>query len=268
NAADRLLIVEFDRKQGADGSLTVDVQARSFGILDGVESEATDTCAECAEDKLGEVTQKTVASLLGIEFKAPPEPARLAITTTPPAATVSIDGREVGQSGTVHEVEPGWRTVEARLDGHKPAQSRVEAKEGETLPVNLDLEVEKPAGTGNDGNGAKTGNGQNGNSNGTQQPSVPADDSSWGTLKTLVVGAGATGVVVGLGYLGINGRTWGLENEEYRTWDEGLLIGGIGLAVAVGGYLLLPNKNSSEPTSGVSLRVSGDGIGVGYSGRF
>jgi hypothetical protein len=54
-------------------------------------------------------------------------------------AAVLIDGKTVGTSPIEHDlfVDPGTRTIEARLSGHDTAKKIVEAKKGDTLRVEL-----------------------------------------------------------------------------------------------------------------------------------
>jgi hypothetical protein len=54
-------------------------------------------------------------------------------------ATVIVDGKNVGTSPIEHDLflDPGTRTIEARLSGHDSAKKVVEAKKGDSIQVEL-----------------------------------------------------------------------------------------------------------------------------------
>jgi tetratricopeptide (TPR) repeat protein len=65
--------------------------------------------------------------------------ASVRVTVSTPGATVFVDGRAAGTSPIEHEifVQPGTRTIEAKLAGHNDAKRVVEAEKGQQLSVEL-----------------------------------------------------------------------------------------------------------------------------------
>ncbi len=73
----------------------------------------------------------------------------LAITTTPPGATIEIDGRAVGASGqaplAVHDLIVGQKyKVTARLPGFEPGEAIVEPAKNQDAPVAITLKALSP----------------------------------------------------------------------------------------------------------------------------
>lgn len=67
-------------------------------------------------------------------------PSWLTVTTTPPGATVTVDGQPVGgPTPTSLELRPGVHTVAVRRAGSVPASRTVEARFGRAVVVALDL---------------------------------------------------------------------------------------------------------------------------------
>jgi len=67
-------------------------------------------------------------------------PSWLTVTTTPPGASVTVDGQAAGGlTPTSFEVRPGSHTIGVRRTGSTPASRTVEARFGRAVVVALDL---------------------------------------------------------------------------------------------------------------------------------
>ncbi|MEA1951138.1 MAG: PEGA domain-containing protein, partial [Planctomycetota bacterium] len=62
-----------------------------------------------------------VGGVIAVAQSGKEPPTELYVRTVPPGAVVLIDGKQVGTSDDLFEVEPGTRKVEVKLDGYKPA---------------------------------------------------------------------------------------------------------------------------------------------------
>ncbi|MEM9491867.1 MAG: PEGA domain-containing protein, partial [Myxococcota bacterium] len=238
---------------------TAQVTGRLFTVsADGRALQSTDEerrCPDCESEALAGAAEEVIAALLGIQRTAPPPKTQLAIQVTPADATLTIDGRPVPDDTQIHEVTPGRHAVKATREGYKPAEMPVEVAEGETETVEIALEpvqVTTP---------------ENGNNKEVETP----PSSRWGGLKWATMGLGVAVVTTGAALFVLDGQGAGLSDDrEWTTADEGLTVGVVG-AVLIGGaiiMLLTDEIPSSQPESGVSLRVTGDSFGFGYTGRF
>jgi hypothetical protein len=66
-------------------------------------------------------------------------PSPLTVTTTPPGAAVSLDGRAAGPTPLTTEVGPGVHTLAVRLGGYEAQSRAVQARFGRPVIVTLDL---------------------------------------------------------------------------------------------------------------------------------
>ncbi len=68
-------------------------------------------------------------------------PSVLTVTTTPPGALVTLDGRPApGSTPLSLEIRPGGHTLGIRHDGYTPVTQAVDARFGRAVIVTLDLE--------------------------------------------------------------------------------------------------------------------------------
>jgi hypothetical protein len=68
--------------------------------------------------------------------------ARVEVTTRPDGARVQVDGRSIGSTPLTEPLilGPGDHTVQARLDGHEPAERKIRVAAGDTLRVEFELD--------------------------------------------------------------------------------------------------------------------------------
>jgi len=68
-------------------------------------------------------------------------PSTLTVTTTPPGAVVTVDGKQtVGPTPLSVDVTPGSHTIAIRRDGFVPQTRPLEARYGRAVIVSLDLQ--------------------------------------------------------------------------------------------------------------------------------
>jgi hypothetical protein len=136
----------------------------------------------------------------------------LRVSVSRPGAQVFVDGESVGLAPLDDEVfvDPGTRTVEAKLEGFEGAPVKVDASAGGTLEVNLELSAIKPK------EALKP-----------VVPEGPVVDESAVKQRRIIIIAGAGAAVVGLG-LGI-GFTAAANG---KSSDAGAQRGALGTASA------------------------------------
>lgn len=197
--------------------------------------------------------------------------ARLDIRIEPAqarAATVRLDGVRIPAEalGQARAVNPGRRVLLASATGFLPARVEVLLVEGEHASVKLVLERARLADTAAPVSGVEGGS--------------PAADGTPGTpgraLPFALLGGGAAilGAGVALGLAGVNDATKapsrdGAAAEQARTLAlAGDILGGIGLATAAAGVIVLVARPSAAPAGGASIEPwIGLGSG-GIRGRF
>jgi WD40 repeat protein len=67
-------------------------------------------------------------------------PTELYVRTTPPGAKVFVDGKELGTSPSLVEVEPGEHSITVKLEGYGPKTSTVTVPDGRIRRIIFDLE--------------------------------------------------------------------------------------------------------------------------------
>jgi hypothetical protein len=73
----------------------------------------------CEGQDRGSATATTATSAPGVDRRTP-----ITITTTPPGATVLVDGAAVGSSPVVVPLNPGPHRLRATMSGYYPAQEQ------------------------------------------------------------------------------------------------------------------------------------------------
>ena len=100
-------------------------------------------CRNCRNDTLGPTAEDLARALFSL---ADVGAGRLAITTTPSGARVSVDAAEVGATPLEHGLRAGRHVVDITLPGHVPVRRDIEVNKDKT--VTLDLRLERTGGGG------------------------------------------------------------------------------------------------------------------------
>lgn len=209
-------------------------------------------CMQCKKDAdLDKAIAQVTAAIIGFKLvEEPTTPTQIQIETVPPGATISIDGKPVGESGKPYEVAEGKHTVKVTKPGHIPQQLSVEVARGQTESLRITLLSE----------------GSVGGSSGR----------SYGVLKWVAIGTGVVAVATGVGLIAIDGPIIEdniRQEKQYETLAGGIAstVGGAAL-IGAGVYMLLTEKPAEQDKLGaekqIGLRVWGSGLGVGISGSF
>lgn len=167
------------------------------------------------------------------------------ITSDPPGAAVTLDGRQVGPAGRKFPAAQGRHRVLLQLSGYQEADMQLDVVEGETKLVELKLE---PL---------------------TKAPFVPVEPSppprllQWG-----LIGGGSAALVIGSlvsWYADAPGPDEPRNSQYYYNGPALVVAGAGGVAAVVGAiWLLRTPKTLSKPT----VTVGHDGVQAGWSFSF
>jgi hypothetical protein len=122
--------------------------------------------------------------------------ASVTVRVSLPGAKVLIDGKEVGLSPLAAEVfvEPGRRTIEAKLEGHEPATSVLEPAAGSAHEVSLNLaKIEAKRATITEGEPRKDGGAAS-----TARGDTGAGVASGGEMASLEAGPSKVLIIAGI----------------------------------------------------------------------
>jgi hypothetical protein len=190
-----------------------------------------------------------------------------------PGATVLVDGKEAGQSPLADEVfvDPGARTIEAKLAGYKEAKQTVEAAKGSSLEVTVVMVADVPRADGAPKPDASTGaRGEGGPNKGTE-----IEPDKGGPHKGLIIAGIATSVVAigaGIGFaVASNAHADDAEQQRAALIPKGastcltptpVVEPGVGGGGSDGGTPVecVPSESTAivADTCGVFVAVSGD----------
>lgn len=206
---------------------------------------------ECSDNTLAQSAADLVARLL-TSASAEKGDTFLVVTSDPPGATISIDGRLVGAAAGKLPVKEGRYRVLAQLSGHREADALVDVAQGETKQVQLKLEpIESSVVT----------------------PPIVGVDTGRPPRKLQVA------MIAGGGAVLVGGLIWSYAtaidraptppqplDSKYQYNGTALVVAGLGGAVAVGGvvWMLLTPASRSEPT----VSVTHDSLRAGWSFSF
>lgn len=241
--AELILTLEIIATQNASGVPQLILTAH---LLDGAgERLQLDRrfCAGCAAgERLRALTAELVEVLVTAESRRRAPQTFLEVQTTPPGATLYLDGLPVGPVGKRYQVAPGSVELEVRLDGYEPVGRRVKVAANETEVVRFDLVPR-----------------------GGRDPVRPL----WGWL-TLSGGAALTATGIALWAAdGPRFERGDRQPERYETATFGAITTLFGAAAVVtGGVLLWHAYGIGHEEVAVGAAVTGDGAGVSIGGVF
>jgi PEGA domain len=108
----------------------------------------TQPCRECRNDTLGPTAEDLASALFAVQAQGT---GRLAITSTPLGAKVSIDGQVVGATPWEQGLRDGTHKVTIEQAGFRPHTQSVEVKRDDLVAVDVVLVSEAGAGGGGGG---------------------------------------------------------------------------------------------------------------------
>jgi hypothetical protein len=211
-----------------------------------VSSDRRKCVVPCRVDMITTTTQELIGTLWRLSGK---DVGTLNITSTPPGATVTIDGQDVGKTPLEYRVEAGPRQVELALAGHATEAKFVDVAADAVIPIDVVL-VAKPDG-------------------GPVTTSKPAWREN---LPWIVIGSGGALFATGVVLFFLDEDQPGPMEDREPTYTDTILpatvFGVLGAgAIATGIYLYMRDKR--EGASGPVVEVDGrGGATIGWRGSF
>jgi hypothetical protein len=130
----------------AAGKATYQLQVDSFNIEVGAQAaNMTSTCASCTTGEAAQALRELTKQVLASDAARPR--GTLAIETTPPSATVFVDGNDSGLTPYQRPAFVGTHTIVLRATGYSSQQASISVTEGHTsrLDVRLMTGLDAPA---------------------------------------------------------------------------------------------------------------------------
>jgi hypothetical protein len=230
--ADAVVFARVDIQPGSDLEKTVIVLAYWFEKGAPAVAERR-SCQRCTEPTLRSTADEIIEALAKAGQKQGLGALRL--TSTPPGASVWIDGKEVGVTPLDHKVGPGTHEITFRHAGDQLART-VEVVAGQVTPLDVTLAS---------GRGSSRGR--------------------VGAIATMVVG----GVLVATGAILIAIDEDPARDKPPQIRDSapaGIGFGLAGLAITAGGYVWF--RNTTQRVSAPIAGVSRGGGFIGWVHRF
>jgi hypothetical protein len=233
------IMIQVDRDAAGNDAVTL---TGWLFVADGaVRAAERRQCDACRLDALGQAATGLITAMMTATDAGT---ATLSLTSSPPGATVAVDGAPVGATPTTYQVAAGTHQVTFTLDGHTPVTHDVTITVGEVKTLDAPL---APAGPG-------AGKGGRGPSR---------------ALPYALIGGGAAALLAGVVLVVMDEDPTPSNTTEPTYFDSargGVPLAAVGgLAVGAGIYLL--TRSPSKP-SGPTAAVSANGAVLGWAGRF
>jgi hypothetical protein len=273
--AQRLLTVRVTKTQGPAAPPKADwtVQISNFSVETGSTKGPFDVpCRSCTADELVGDLFRSVSQVLADDKTEPT--CSLKIESTPPGASVVIDGQAAGATPFSHSFAVGKHEIVVESAGFARGQTQVSCPAGVGQELSFTLTAEKTSMI-------------------ARQTELPVERRGGGAISRALKGAGAAllvfgvgGIVTGSVMLAYDGKgTCDLTAGRtqcpfvYDTALVGGVVLGIGIAVGVTGAALLgagvsasrrrsPERASLLPSLLPSLSLTPSGGAVGVVGKF
>lgn len=204
-------------------------------------------------------------------------PATVVVTSTPPGASIVVDGQDSGQTTPSDvQLQAGEHTVELRLSGYAPAAQTFTTRAA--TRVRLELNLTASTGSAVDPFGAEGGDGQAADGTGGGGGGGGSSDPSAGVWA--LAGIGAAGLISGtvFGFLALSEQSTFDNAPAHDVADRGetyALIADISFGVAVAGaaaaiilYIVEQSGSSDSDSATVVPYVDPNGGGVAARVRF
>jgi hypothetical protein len=206
---------------------TIELELLSADASTGPLARVERSCPVCTIDEANDLMSKAAAELKKGAGVGAPAKVAVRVTTTPPGATLSVDGVPLGQTPWEGQIDPGDHTLRASLEGRAPVEQQVQItpqQGGAAQALAIELPpapiVEKPH---------------------PQPP--PTRPQRFKTWKWVAAGGAVVGIVSGVWLLSLDGDQTGCPSDahtkckySYDTAAGGtlLLIGGLAAGGASG----------------------------------
>lgn len=197
-------------------------------------------CDPCSDLALDQSAQELTSVLLERTIARAGKTA-IEIRTTPPQASITVDGSPMGTSDRTIAVSPGSHQVQLQLSGYRPHSEQVVVAEGQTFKLTTTLVALESRASGPDGKPSRL-------------------------TPLLVGGAGAVALIGGTVYSFTRDPPETLEQPRYLYSGPGIAVaaaGGVAIGVALYLWFRHP-KNGSRP---VATFANHGGV-VGWSASF
>ena len=239
---DRVLLVDADVQASRDGTAQTVVTARLISVKSESVIARQRFCEACAGDKLTEVTRTLVRELIGEGARGDGR-TLFDLKSSPPGASITIDGERVGVTDLAVRVAPGRHVVVIEKEGFAPSRHDLEVTEGRGQSVSVTLSPLAPG----------------------TSPGVDAPPRS--RLALAMVSGGAVALGAGVAFLYVGAQDGA---DDKYLYPRATLIG-IGVIVVGAATLGYGIYRWSRPTSSVSTptaAVSPTGAIVGWARSF
>jgi plastocyanin len=237
------IMIQVDRDAAGNDAVTL---TGWLFVADGaVRAAERRQCDACRLDALGQAATGLITAMMTATDAGT---ATLSLTSSPPGATVAVDGAPVGATPTTYQVAAGTHQVTFTLDGHTPVTHDVTITVGEVKTLDAPL---APAGPG-------AGKGGRGPSR---------------TLPYALIGGGAAALLAGVVLVVMDEDVPGPGSPSAprpTTYRDSALPGfGLallgGAAAGAGVYLL---TRSPGKTSGPTAAIAPGSAVLGWAGSF
>lgn len=244
----RAYVLTAQKAQSTDGTLAVVLTGKVIAMEPAAFVVRQRRCEPCTDDSLQRASSGLTQELLD-ELSVRLGRTLITIETNPQGANVHLDGQGIGATNMTAKTFPGTHTVQIEKTGFITVNRTVQAEDGKTAQISVDLRRSDA------------------------KPPIPdthtvetKDSGSWWLPGAGLVAGGALATAGGIAlvYLGQQDGP----NDRYRYTHATLLgVGTIAVGIAAGaygGYLLW----RGPPESGPTVAATRGGAILGWAGSF
>jgi PEGA domain len=236
----RLIVVGVDPDASPDSNGALVLTEQIVLPQSDVATSDQRSCSKCIEETLTRIAFDLTKELLE-EAAAGTGRTRLRILSTPPGAWITLDTTNVGLTDHTYSTFPGRHVVTVQRDGYQTETRTVDVIENQETTVAITLRA---------------------NSN-TPDPDAGRHPH---LIPALVIGAGATAVVVGV-VLHLPPDSGPQPKYLINAPGAACVIVG-GLAIGLGGYLWARATKHAAPVAMPTAAITAGGGIIGWTGHF